>query len=280
MTHIFHSTQSAWGKISDTQFHHSYSGAEMSEIGSAFETLFEVQTVVSRVNRQYIESAAQADQFRTEPPFKLQGSYRNMNKMSEKINAVMNEEELRSVIRDHYIGEAQTLTSGAEENLLKLGEILGGLSDDERVRWQQIKSEYGSTQGMEGVDVDPLTKVANQISKIGLSISAMQQSMHQSALESQPLAQIAQELKSIGCLLENAQMNVDVVNQPVPGMDAVLQSMGEAINTTLLPVVSAMEHKLRMDHDIWERVKSLGEQLSNLQGEIVRKTKSTKKFGE
>ena len=43
------------------------------------------------LNQQYIASAAQADQYRSEPPFKLQGSYRNMNKMAEKISAVMND---------------------------------------------------------------------------------------------------------------------------------------------------------------------------------------------
>ena len=31
---------------------------------------------------QCIKSAGQADEYRIEPPFKLQGSYRNMNKIS------------------------------------------------------------------------------------------------------------------------------------------------------------------------------------------------------
>ena len=50
-----------------------------------------------------------ADAFRTEPPFKLQGSYRNMNKMAEKISAVMTDKELLTLIDDHYLGEAQLL---------------------------------------------------------------------------------------------------------------------------------------------------------------------------
>ena len=36
--------------------------------------------------------------------FKLQGSYRNMNKMTE-ISSVMNETELQNLIDDHYLGD-------------------------------------------------------------------------------------------------------------------------------------------------------------------------------
>ena len=42
-------------------------------------------------------SAAQSDASRVEPPFQLQGSYRNMNKLTEKIVPVMNDEELESL---------------------------------------------------------------------------------------------------------------------------------------------------------------------------------------
>jgi hypothetical protein len=63
------------------------------------------------VNAQYIASASQEDAYRTEPPFKLQGSYRNMNKIAEKIVAVMNDDEVERLIDDHYQGESQTLTT-------------------------------------------------------------------------------------------------------------------------------------------------------------------------
>jgi hypothetical protein len=38
-----------------------------------------------------------------------------MNKLAEKISPVMNEDELQQLISDHYLGEAQLLTTGAEE---------------------------------------------------------------------------------------------------------------------------------------------------------------------
>jgi hypothetical protein len=59
-------------------------------------------------------------------------------------------------------------------------------------------------------------------------------------------------------------------------MDKVLNAMGDAINTSLLPVVAAMEHKLKMDHDIWERVKLLAEQIDGLERSMTKK-RTTKK---
>ena len=94
------------------------------------------------VNQQYIASAAMKDAYRTEPAFKLQGSYRNMNKMVGKVVPLMNPEEVNTLILSHYEGESQTLTSDAEANLLRLKEIAGFLSESEQTRWKQIKEIF------------------------------------------------------------------------------------------------------------------------------------------
>ena len=67
---------------------------ELNEYTSVLEKLLRVRDIVLKVNLEYIYSAAQADEYRSEPAFKLQGSYRNMNKIAEKVVPVMNEEEL------------------------------------------------------------------------------------------------------------------------------------------------------------------------------------------
>jgi len=89
---------------------------------------------VLKVDQQYIASAAQEDKYRAEPRFLLQGSYRNMNKLAEKISAVMNESELDELINDHYRGEAQLLTSGTEANLLMLKSLRATLTTQEAAR--------------------------------------------------------------------------------------------------------------------------------------------------
>jgi MoxR-like ATPase len=265
--------------IPDTDFSHPYSSAEKNEIINILKRLFTVQQMVMRVNRQYIESAAQADKYRTEPPFKLQGSYRNMNKLAEKVSAVMNDEELNALLHDHYLGEAQTLTSGAEENLLKLGQLNGSLNQQEQVRWERIKTDFARIQSMGGEDADSATRIANQIAHVTGGLGSIEKSINQLFAE-RPFDPLRQELKQLIQQMRELELNVQVVNQPVPGMDKVLNAMGDAINNSLLPVVAAMEHKLKMDHDIWERVKLLGEQIEDLERSMTDKRTVKKRLAK
>ena len=120
----------------------NYSIEEINEFVAVMKKLLVARDVILRVNREYIDSAAQADEFRTEPAFKLQGSYRDMNKISEAIAPIMNDEELDTLIDGHYLNQAQTLTSGAQANLLKLGELTGKLAGEELERWLDIKRTF------------------------------------------------------------------------------------------------------------------------------------------
>lgn len=149
-----------------TDLSHGYSGVEVDEVLSVLKKMLACQEVLLKVNAEYIRSASMDDRYRTEPRFQLQGSYRNMNKLAEKIVAVMNEEELERVISDHYQQEAQTLTTGAEQNLLKLKELRGTLTEEERERWEDVKKTFARNQ-MSGGDDDPITKVTNTLA--GLS---------------------------------------------------------------------------------------------------------------
>src|SRR5690606_32921872 len=67
-----------------------------------------------------------------------QGSYRNMSKLVASIVPMMNKDEIVQLILTHYESEAQTLTTDAESNLLKLKQIVGVLTQEEEERWQQI----------------------------------------------------------------------------------------------------------------------------------------------
>ncbi|PHN07663.1 AAA family ATPase [Flavilitoribacter nigricans] len=121
-----------------------HSPGALNEYLSVLKKLLRIREVVLRVNRQYIHSAAIAEKDRTEPPFRLQGSYRNMNKLAEKVIPIMNDAELETLILSHYEGELQTLTSGAEANRLKLHEIMGILTEAERQRWDAIRQSFAS----------------------------------------------------------------------------------------------------------------------------------------
>ncbi|MCE7518591.1 DNA repair ATPase [Vreelandella titanicae] len=152
-------------EVPSTDFEHDYSAAEREEIVAVLKNMFKAREVVLRVNQQYIASSAQADEYRTEPPFRLQGSYRNMNRLAEKMSPILSDDELEAIIDDHYVGEAQLLTQGAEENLLKLKELRGTLNEEEKQRWADIKREFQRRQ-LTGGNEETGALVVRQLSLI------------------------------------------------------------------------------------------------------------------
>jgi hypothetical protein len=141
----------------------TYSAVELEQILGVLRKLRRVQRAILANNQAYIASAGQADASRTEPPFKLQGSYRNMNKLAERIVPVMNDEELEAVIDDHYLGEAQTLTTGAEANLLKLAELRGRMTSAQAARWAEVKAAYLREQALGGAQDDPMSRAVGAV---------------------------------------------------------------------------------------------------------------------
>ncbi|MEM9479431.1 MAG: DNA repair ATPase, partial [Verrucomicrobiota bacterium] len=138
----------------------NYSPAEIDEMINVVGKLLGVRDTILRVNLEYIRSAAQQDEYRTEPAFKLQGSYRNMNRIAEKIVPLMTDEEVRAIVVDHYENESQTLTTGAEANLLKFKEMEGLLSPEEAERWEEIKKTFQRNQLLGGGgESDPVSRV-------------------------------------------------------------------------------------------------------------------------
>ncbi|WP_128379998.1 DNA repair ATPase [Streptomyces cavernae] len=133
---------------------HPYAPAELERIQSVLRHLLTTRETVLAVNAAYIASAGQSEATRTEPPFHLQGSYRNMNKIAQRIQPVMNDTELAALIDDHYTAEAQTLTTGAEANLLKLAELRGTMTDRQTARWAELKAAYVRTRTLGGPEND------------------------------------------------------------------------------------------------------------------------------
>jgi len=164
-------------QIATTELSHDYSALELADITNVLRHLLRCQRVLLAVNQQYIESAAQDDKFRTEPPFKLQGSYRNMNKLAEKLVPAMTDDEVDALIDDHYMGEAQTLTSEAEQNLLKLAQMRGRLGEAEAARWREICDEFVRQRRMGGGDDDPVTRVTGTLSGLAAELAGIRASI-------------------------------------------------------------------------------------------------------
>ncbi|HVL01812.1 MAG TPA: hypothetical protein VM553_18470, partial [Dongiaceae bacterium] len=264
---------------------HPYSAAESREIIETLQKLFRIQQVVLKVNQQYIASAAQDDRFRTEPPFKLQGSYRNMNKMAEKVSAVMTDKELLTLIDDHYLGEAQLLTTGTEANLLKLAELRGSLQEAQQQRWQAIRQEFQRLQQTGGDEADVGSRVVMQlhalgeaIGKVGTTLSDARTSQREEQL--QILANnLDQSQRQMGARVEKAlqafvdaaaqmRCEVEVVNQPVPGIDLMLKALADTLENSIYPLVKTMDGKLGLDLRTHEKMQQVLEQLRTLDARV------------
>jgi hypothetical protein len=256
--------------IPTTSLRHAYSGAELNEIKAVLQKQMLVQAIVLKVNQQYIASAAQDDRYRKEPPFKLQGSYRNMTKMASKVSAVMNEAELQQLIEDHYQGESQLLTTGAEENLLKLAEIRGTLSTDQQKRWEEIKQAFRRNQSMGGSDQDAGGRIVAQLVDLvegvrnlrGMSEPKQPEHEQNQHLLADSLQMFSAQLQAV---LDKPDVNrIEIINHPLPQMGAVLESIARTLELSLAPLVHNMEKKLDIDLGTHRRLLELGQQLRDL----------------
>ena len=156
----------------------NFSANEQEELITVIKKMITLRDVVLKVNQLYIESAGQSDEFRTEPAFKMQGSYRNMNRLAEKVLPMMNEQELMDLVLDHYKGESQTLTTGAEANFLKFKQLIGVMSEEEAERWEEIKRTFGRNQYLQGGDQnDPVSRVVSQLSLFSGGLESIQDTL-------------------------------------------------------------------------------------------------------
>ncbi|GHH52880.1 hypothetical protein HNQ79_005323 [Streptomyces candidus] len=160
---------------------HSYAPAELDRVLAVLRHLLTARATVLAVNGAYIASAAQADASRTEPPFLLQGSYRNLNKIVQRISPVMNDAELAAVVDDHYTGEAQTLTTGAESSLLKLAALRGTLTPEQAARWSQITTSYVRRQALGGTGEDGIGRAVAALGLLADRIAAVESAIVRSA---------------------------------------------------------------------------------------------------
>ncbi|MEQ8818643.1 MAG: DNA repair ATPase [Sumerlaeia bacterium] len=164
------------GSREGVDFEANHSATEISEYVDVLKKLMAVRDVILRINEMYIESAAQADEFRTQPPFKLQGSYRNMNKLAEKVLPVMNDAELKTLIFSHYDQEAQTLTTGAEANLLNFKLTFGFEQPGDRERWAEICDTFRRNQkfrGIGGGQADSMTQIMGVLNDLSEGVGGL-----------------------------------------------------------------------------------------------------------
>lgn len=161
------------GSREAADFEAGYSAEEINDYVNLLQKMLVVQDAILKVNQQYIKSAGQADAYRTEPPFLLQGSYRNMNKIVEKLNPLQNEAEVASLLLSHYQNESQTLTGGAEYNLLKFKELFGVITADEAERKAEIVTTFAQHQKLSAFGGNQMGAILAEIDRIARGLQAI-----------------------------------------------------------------------------------------------------------
>ncbi|MCB9202523.1 MAG: DNA repair ATPase [Flavobacteriales bacterium] len=144
----------------------NFSNQEIEDFKSVLLKSIQIRNTVIKVNELYIKSSAMSDDYRKEPVFKLQGSYRDMNKLLSKVQPIQNESEITDIVLEHYQNESQTLTIDAEANLLKLRELMNLLSNEEKSRWEEIKTTFQKNQKFKSLgDNDRMSQIVALLSE-------------------------------------------------------------------------------------------------------------------
>jgi hypothetical protein len=149
---------------------HRYAPTELSAVTRTLAHVARARDALLKVNAAYIASATVDDTLRGEPPFLLQGSYRNMARLAGRLVAAMTPDEVDLAVREHYQAEAQTLAAAAGWNLAKLPVVLGTATAADIARVDELRAQWREAN----VGADPLSVIAASLRGIesGLRASA------------------------------------------------------------------------------------------------------------
>ncbi|HHH75935.1 MAG TPA: ATP-binding protein, partial [Phycisphaerae bacterium] len=270
------------GQADDIEFEGTYSPDELNEYVSTMKKLYVVREVILKVNQQYIYSAGQADEYRTEPRFLLQGSYRNMNRIAARVLPVMNDDELWTLITSSYEQDAQTLTTGMESNLLKFKELLGRLDETEQGRWNDIRKTFKQNLLLGGDGDDKLMMIIRQLSAfsggldtIGETISSGVEKLNQPPIIKLPdqneklTLTLAEVLATIKLQREDMKKHIDDIEltnnrENAQAMVSVLEEQFRTMEIWLSPVARDENGKSEYIQELVKRFENMSQGYSHL----------------
>jgi ATPase involved in DNA repair/ATPase family associated with various cellular activities (AAA) len=154
-------------QIRSDQLQHPYGASELDAVIKTLRHLTQVRDQLLKVNAAYIASATMDDNMRGEPQFLLQGSYRNMARIAQRIVPAMTSDEVAIAVAEHYRAESQTLAAAAAWNLSKLGQVLGVATEAETTAFDELRERWRDSN----VSGDPMAVMANALRDIAAAMS-------------------------------------------------------------------------------------------------------------
>jgi hypothetical protein len=156
----------AGGNVRSDELQHRYAANELQSVIATLGHLLRVRDTLLKVNAAYIASATVDNNLRGEPAFLLQGSYRNMARIAQRVLPAMNEAEIDTLVADHYRAESQTLAAAAGWNMLKLRAVIGTATAEELQQLDELRNRWRESN----VAGDPLAVMANALGDIAAAL--------------------------------------------------------------------------------------------------------------
>jgi MoxR-like ATPase len=241
------------GQQEGVDFEGNHTVEEIHEYVATMKKLLTVRDVVLRVNQEYIRSAGQAQEYRTEPPFLLQGSYRNMNRIAGRVLAIMNDQELWTLIHSAYEQDAQTLTTGAEHNLLKFRELTGRLTDEQAARWAEIKRTFQRNVLLGDDTDDKVGKMIRQLNAFSAGLDSIKDVLAQGVTTmaqgrvTGPAPRESDTLKTVAddILVKMGQLIAEIKQQRVVETEQAKTQLAEQAKSDSRTLVAVLEEQFK-----------------------------------
>ncbi|KZY73724.1 hypothetical protein A3739_26055 [Oleiphilus sp. HI0067] len=109
------------------------------------------------------------------------------------------------------------------------------------------------------------TATERELAELALQREIESQAMQVEPVDNVSSDQFSEEMNKLISALEGNQPNVEVVNQPVPGIDRILSALADTIEHSLTPVVKSMDKKLDIDLRTHYKLRDVSKQLRNLE---------------
>ncbi len=253
-------------EVAESALQHAWTRGEVDDIVAVLRRMRSIQRLLLEVNKAYIASASMAEANRTEPAFKLQGSYRNMAKLASRVVPVMNDQELSQLITDHYRSEAQTLATGAEANLLRLARIRGINTTEDDERWAHLCAVLARQQRTGGGDGDPASRMVGMLSDVADGL----RSIHGELKDGRrgPVEPLGPHVERLAGAIGDMAVNVQVTSPPPPGVAALIDKQVQVVEQGLVPTLRATAHLMNQNQEIWQRLGELTSALGLLREQL------------
>jgi hypothetical protein len=183
------------------------------------------------------------------------------------------------------------------------------MTEEETARWTKIKSDFIRNKAMGGDDADMGGKVIAQLVDLVGGVKSLgenaeqtnqlrkqdkQQRIESEVLrrnEEQPyetasieqLQGLNQSLNQFASIVstgmklmikqssQQSAPKVEVINQPIPGLDKILKALADTMENSLFPLVRSMDRKIDIDLKTHDKIKDISIQLRALEAEYSSK---------